>query len=126
MRSQTGNILTLHQTAGQFIQDEAITVDGIDNGRIITKVTEFSINDIHSIRQEVGVPFATETSGTMRTEKTNAGLTNPLNEASLVEIYGYNENDDFGFESFVYEGSNYDEEREREEIWNKHEKKEAV
>ena len=55
MRSQTGNILSLHQTAGQFIQDEAITVDGIDNGRIITKVTEFGINDIHSIRQEVGV-----------------------------------------------------------------------
>ena len=55
LRSQTGNILTLHQTAGQFIQDESITVDGIDNGRIITKVTEFGINDIHSIRQEVGV-----------------------------------------------------------------------
>ena len=55
LRSQTGNILSLHQTAGQFIQDEAITVDGIDNGRIITKVTEFGVNDIHSIRQEVGV-----------------------------------------------------------------------
>jgi hypothetical protein len=55
LRSQTGNILTLHQTAGQFVQDEAITVDGIDNGRIITKVTEFGVNDIHSIRQEVGV-----------------------------------------------------------------------
>ena len=55
MRSQTGNILTLHQTAGQFVQDEAITVDGISNGRIITKVTEFGVNDIHSIRQEVGV-----------------------------------------------------------------------
>ena len=47
--------MTLHQTAGQFVQDEAITVDGIDNGRIITKVTEFGVNDIHSIRQEVGV-----------------------------------------------------------------------
>ena len=55
LRSQTGNILTLHQTAGQFVQDEAITVDGISNGRIITKVTEFGVNDIHSIRQEVGV-----------------------------------------------------------------------
>ena len=55
LRSQTGNILTLHQTAGQFIVDEAITVDGISNGRIITKVTEFGVNDIHSIRQEVGV-----------------------------------------------------------------------
>ena len=78
------------------------------------------------LRQEVGVPFATETSGTMRTEKTSDGLTNPLNEASLVEIYGYNENDDFGFESFIYEGSDYDEEREREEIWNQHEQKEEV
>ena len=55
LRSQSGNILTLHQTAGKFIQDEAIIVDGIDNGRIITKVTEFGINDIRSIRQEVGV-----------------------------------------------------------------------
>ena len=55
LRSQTGNILTLHQTAGQFLVDESITVDGIDNGRIITKVTEFGINDIHSVRQEVGV-----------------------------------------------------------------------
>ena len=55
LRSQTGNILTLHQTAGKFVQDEAISVDGIDNGRIITKVTEFGINDIRSIRQEVGV-----------------------------------------------------------------------
>ena len=55
LRSQSGSVLTLHQTAGQFIVDEAISVDGIDNGRIITKVTEFSINDVHSIRQEVGV-----------------------------------------------------------------------
>ncbi len=55
LRSRTGSILTLHQTAGQFIVDEAIAVDGVDNGRIITKVTEFGVNDIHSIRQEVGV-----------------------------------------------------------------------
>ena len=55
LRSRTGNIINLHQTAGQFLVDEAIAVDGVDNGRIITKVTEFGINDIHSIRQEVGV-----------------------------------------------------------------------
>lgn len=55
LRSQAGNILTLHETAGQFIVDEPIRVDGIDNGRIITKVTEFDTTDIKSIRQEVGV-----------------------------------------------------------------------
>ena len=55
LRSVSGNILTLHQTAGAFLKDEAITIDGIDNGRIITKVTEFGVNDIRSIRQEVGV-----------------------------------------------------------------------
>ena len=55
LRSQTGNILTLHETAGEFVVDEPIRVDGIDNGRIITKVTEFDITDIKSIRQEVGI-----------------------------------------------------------------------
>ena len=55
LRSASGKILTLHQTSGEFIVDEQIIVDGIDNGRIITKVTEFSIRDIKSIRQEVGV-----------------------------------------------------------------------
>ena len=55
LRSASGKILTLHQTSGEFLEDEQIIVDGVDNGRIITKITEFSIRDIKSIRQEVGV-----------------------------------------------------------------------
>ena len=55
LRSQSGTTLTLHQTAGQFIVDEPIAVDGVDNGRIITAVKEFDITDTKSIRQEVGV-----------------------------------------------------------------------
>ena len=55
LRSVSGKILTLHQTSGDFTVDEQIIVDGISNGRIITKITEFSIRDIKSIRQEVGV-----------------------------------------------------------------------
>ena len=55
LRSQSGTTLTLHQTAGQFIVDEPIAVDGVDNGRIITAVKEFDITDAKSIRQEVGV-----------------------------------------------------------------------
>ena len=55
LRTQTGTTLTLHQTAGQFMVDEPIAVDGVDNGRIITEVKEFDITDVKSIRQEVGV-----------------------------------------------------------------------
>lgn len=55
LRSVSGNILTLHQTSGNFVLDEAILVNGIENGRIITKVLEFDISDIKSVRSEVGV-----------------------------------------------------------------------
>lgn len=55
LRSQTGNILTLHQTSGDFLQDESVIVNGVENGRVITKVTEFAIEDIKSVRQEVGI-----------------------------------------------------------------------
>ena len=55
LRTQSGTTLTLHQTAGQFMVDEPISVDGVDNGRIITSVKEFDITDAKSIRQEVGV-----------------------------------------------------------------------
>jgi hypothetical protein len=55
LRSVSGNILTLHQTSGNFIIDEAILVNGIENGRVITKVLEFDITDIRSVRSEVGV-----------------------------------------------------------------------
>jgi hypothetical protein len=55
LRSVSGNILTLHQTSGNFIADEAILFNGIENGRVITKVLEFDITDIKSVRSEVGV-----------------------------------------------------------------------
>jgi len=55
LRSISGSILTLHQTSGNFIIDEAILVNGIENGRIITKVLEFDITDVKSVRSEVGV-----------------------------------------------------------------------
>jgi hypothetical protein len=55
LRSVSGSILTLHQTSGNFIVDEAILVNGIENGRVITKVLEFDITDVRSVRSEVGV-----------------------------------------------------------------------
>ena len=62
LRVQTDNILTLHQTSGDFIVDEAILVNGIENGRVITKVTEFDVSDIKSVRSEIGiVTFSADT-----------------------------------------------------------------
>jgi len=55
LRTSSGNILTLHQTSGNFIIDEAIFVNGIENGRVITKVLEFDLTDIRSVRSEVGI-----------------------------------------------------------------------
>jgi len=55
LRSISGNILTLHQTSGNFIVDEAILVNEIENGRVITKVLEFDITDVRSVRSEVGI-----------------------------------------------------------------------
>ena len=44
-------------------------------------------------------------------------MNHPANEHSLVKIYGYDDTDDFGFSTFVYEGANYDTEEEREQAW---------
>ena len=71
LRSVSGNILTLHQTSGNFITDEAILVNGIDNGRVITSVLEFDITDIKSVRSEVGV--TTFSADTVLESKINFG-----------------------------------------------------
>ena len=42
--------VTLHQVSGQFMKDEQIKVNGTLDGRVITEVTEFSINDVKSVR----------------------------------------------------------------------------
>jgi len=85
--------------------------------QVIAKGTDLKSKDKTALRQEVGVQIATENSGTLRTEDSSEAMTNPANEVSLVKIYGYDEDDDFGFNTFVYEGSDYDEEKEREQIY---------
>jgi hypothetical protein len=55
IRSINGATVTLHQTAGNFIIDEQIIVNGVLDGRIITSVRQFDISDVRSIRQEVGI-----------------------------------------------------------------------
>ena len=45
----------LTDVSGKFIKDESIIVNGVQNGRVITKVDDFGLNDIKSIKSAVGV-----------------------------------------------------------------------
>jgi hypothetical protein len=47
--------LTLTDVLGQFFRDENIIINGINNGRTITKVQQFNIDDVKSMTSSVGV-----------------------------------------------------------------------
>ena len=42
--------VTLNQVSGQFIADEAIIINDVQDGRVINSVTEFDISDVKSVR----------------------------------------------------------------------------
>ena len=52
LRSAVSNstTVTLNQTSGQFLPDEAIIVNDVQDGRIITAVSEFDLSDVKSVR----------------------------------------------------------------------------
>jgi hypothetical protein len=47
--------LTLYQVSGAFLENEQITINGIDNGRLIKSVNDYTISDIKSVYSNVGV-----------------------------------------------------------------------
>jgi hypothetical protein len=47
--------LTLYETTGNFLENEQITINGIDDGRLIKSVTDYSVSDIKSVYSQVGV-----------------------------------------------------------------------
>ena len=55
--SSTSNSKTvkLVSTVGEFFRNEQISINGIDNGRIVTKVIDYNINDVKSLRSSVGI-----------------------------------------------------------------------
>lgn len=52
--SAGSNILTLYQVSGRFLENEPITINGVDDGRLINSVTDYSINDVKSIYSSQG------------------------------------------------------------------------
>ena len=53
--SAGSTILTLYETTGNFLENEQIIINGIDDGRLIDSVTDYSISDIKSVYSQVGV-----------------------------------------------------------------------
>jgi len=46
------NILTLYQVSGAFKVNEQIKINGISNGRIITSLRDYNLNDVHQLVAE--------------------------------------------------------------------------
>ena len=47
--ASSSNSLTLYQVSGKFLQNEPITINGIDDGRLINSVRDYSLSDVKSI-----------------------------------------------------------------------------
>ena len=47
--------ITLYQVSGKFLENEPISINGIDDGRLIKSVRDYSISDIKSVYSQVGV-----------------------------------------------------------------------
>ncbi|MGA1046376.1 MAG: DUF4815 domain-containing protein [Minisyncoccia bacterium] len=46
--------LTLYETTGNFLENEQIIINGIDNGRLINSVTDYNLSDVKSVYYKVG------------------------------------------------------------------------
>ena len=46
---------SLTDVSGKFVKDESILINGVQNGRVITKVDSFGFNDVKSMKSAVGV-----------------------------------------------------------------------
>ena len=57
VRSSGTNVtdLSLVDVSGKFLKNESITINGISNGRILTKVDTFGFSDVASLESAVGV-----------------------------------------------------------------------
>jgi hypothetical protein len=47
--------LILYETTGDFLENEQIIINGIDNGRLIKSFTDYNLSDVKSIYSKVGI-----------------------------------------------------------------------
>ena len=81
---------------GKFIKDESIIINGVQDGRVITKVDSFGFNDIKSLKSAVGVStFEADVSLDAGTKLTNLisgnlRLSNTSGNAGIITSAGQN------------------------------------
>jgi hypothetical protein len=51
----SNNSLTLYSVSGTFLNNEQIIINGIDDGRLIKSVKDYSVSDIKSTYSEIGI-----------------------------------------------------------------------
>ena len=87
---------SLIDVTGKFIKDESILINGVQDGRVITKVDSFGFNDVKSLKSAVGVStFEADIlldSGTKLTNliSGNLRLSNTSGNAGIITSSGNN------------------------------------
>jgi len=88
--------LSLIDVNGTFLKDESILINGVQNGRVLTKVDNFTFNDVKSIESAVGVStFAADVllNNTTRLSTLVSGnfrLSNTSGNAGIITASGKN------------------------------------
>lgn len=70
------DLIYLYQVSGNFKEEEAITINGVDNGRVITEVRDYGLSDVHQIA-------ADNTSGGIGKFTADPLLSNKINLADI-------------------------------------------
>jgi hypothetical protein len=87
---------SLIDVTGKFVKDESILINGVQDGRVITKVDSFGFNDVKSLKSAVGVhTFAADVlldNGTKLTNliSGNLRLSNTSGNTGIITSAGQN------------------------------------
>lgn len=76
--------LTLYETTGNFLENEQIIINGIDDGRLIDSVIDYSVSDIKSVYSKVGITtFNADAVLTNKSYIAKPGTTFKINNGSV-------------------------------------------
>jgi len=98
VRSAGTNVtdISLIDVNGDFLKDESILINGVQNGRIITKVDDFKFSDVKSLKSAVGVStfeadLALDSAEALNNLTTgNFRLSNTSGNAGIITAAGQN------------------------------------
>ena len=66
-------LLTVYEKTGEFILNESFIIDGLENNRVATAITSYSISDVKSVYGQVGSGF-TFSADTIQSTGFNVGI----------------------------------------------------